>query len=112
MTSSYVSTFYKHQGPEKLPPPPVRRLRGYAFDPSLSLRLDTALVNHTIFDIDWEPLMPGPGASTSRSLTTILQAADGMSRSTSTQSRSSPKMGSLLPKARQNFINRWSMPWR
>ncbi len=42
-------------------PPPFRRLRGYAFDPSLSLRLDTALINETIFEVPWDPqLAPGP----------------------------------------------------
>jgi hypothetical protein len=36
-------------------------LRGYAFDPSLSLRLDTASINQTIFKVAWEhPLDPGP----------------------------------------------------
>lgn len=43
-----------------LPAPTVRRLRGYAFDPSLSLRRDTAQVNETIFRLPWEPLDPGP----------------------------------------------------
>ncbi|MFZ2163105.1 MAG: hypothetical protein WAW02_12880 [Sideroxyarcus sp.] len=43
------------------PPPPFRRLRGYAFDPSLSLRLDTASVNQTVFETPWEHnLQPGP----------------------------------------------------
>lgn len=42
-------------------PPPFRRLRGYAFDPSLSLRLDTASINQTIFETPWEnDLQPGP----------------------------------------------------
>jgi len=41
--------------------PAFRRLRGYAFDPSLSLQLDTALVNEAIFKICWEDnLKPGP----------------------------------------------------
>ena len=41
--------------------PPVRRLQGYAFDPSLSLRLETASINHTIFHLPWETaLSPGP----------------------------------------------------
>lgn len=41
--------------------PPFRRLRGYAFDPSLGLRLETAAINHAIFEIPWEPdLRPGP----------------------------------------------------
>ena len=41
--------------------PVFRRLRGYAFDPSLSLQLDTALVNEAVFKICWEKdLEPGP----------------------------------------------------
>jgi hypothetical protein len=41
--------------------PPFRRLRGYAFDPSLSLKLDTAAINHTVFEVPWEAgLAPGP----------------------------------------------------
>jgi hypothetical protein len=41
--------------------PPFRRLRGYAFDPSLSIRLDTAWVNEAVFKIRWEnDLQPGP----------------------------------------------------
>ncbi|WP_316415617.1 hypothetical protein [Mesoterricola silvestris] len=42
-------------------PPPFRRLRGYAFDPSLSLHLETASINHAVFEIPWEVgLEPGP----------------------------------------------------
>lgn len=41
--------------------PPFRRLRGYAFDPSMSLKLDTASINQRIFNIPWESeLQPGP----------------------------------------------------
>lgn len=41
--------------------PAVRRLRGYAFDPSLSLRMDTALMNEVVFRVPWEDgLKPGP----------------------------------------------------
>src|SRR5215216_8049825 len=37
------------------PPPPVyRRLRGYAFDPSLSVKLDTAVINATVYKVAWE----------------------------------------------------------
>lgn len=57
-----ASQFYREQETEEpTPPPPFRRLRGYAFDPSLSLRLDTAAINHKVFDVPWEPaLQPGP----------------------------------------------------
>src|SRR4051812_31316411 len=41
-------------------PPPVRRLRGFSFDPSLSSRLDTAVVNQRTYTVPWEPLRPGP----------------------------------------------------
>jgi hypothetical protein len=57
---SYVSNFYRIKTPNSIPPPPIRRLRGYAFDPGLSLRLDTALVNQTVFRVEWEQLRPGP----------------------------------------------------
>lgn len=41
--------------------PPFRRLRGYAFDPSLSLQLDTAAINHAVIEVPWESsLKPGP----------------------------------------------------
>lgn len=51
-----------------IPTPVFRRLRGYAFDPSLSVRLDTAVVNETVYKVPWEEkpqkaddgLMPGP----------------------------------------------------
>ena len=46
--------------PRAVPAPPFRRLRGYAFDPSLSLRLDTALINEVTFRVPWEDLAPGP----------------------------------------------------
>ncbi len=34
--------------------PPYRKLRGYAFDPSLSLKMDTSLINEIIYKIPWE----------------------------------------------------------
>lgn len=37
--------------------PTSRRLRGYAFDPSLSIQLDTALVNETVFKVHWEEIL-------------------------------------------------------
>src|ERR1700752_2463280 len=37
-----------------IPTPNVRRLRGYSFDPSLSVQLDTALVNEAVFKVRWE----------------------------------------------------------
>jgi hypothetical protein len=45
--------------------PPFRKLQGYAFDPSLSLKMDTALINEITYTVPWEDsidgkLMPGP----------------------------------------------------
>jgi len=36
------------------PKPPFRKLRGYAFDPSLSMRLDTAVINEITYKVIWE----------------------------------------------------------
>ena len=36
--------------------PPFRKLRGYAFDPSLSLKLDTAAINQVVYKVAWEEL--------------------------------------------------------
>ncbi len=40
--------------------PSFRKLRGYAFDPSLSLRMDTATINDLVYKIPWEDVMEGP----------------------------------------------------
>jgi len=43
------------------PPPVFRLLRAYAFDPELSLRLETADINEVVFEVPWEEdLQPGP----------------------------------------------------
>jgi len=51
--------FLQRQSPQGAPP--FRRLRGYAFDPSLSTRLETAVVNHVVFRVRWEPLAAAAG---------------------------------------------------
>ena len=40
--------------------PATRRLRAYAFDPSLGLQLRTAAINETVLEVPWENLAPGP----------------------------------------------------
>jgi hypothetical protein len=40
--------------PIRLTRPPFRRLRVYAFDPSLDTRLETAVINQTILKVPWE----------------------------------------------------------
>jgi hypothetical protein len=43
------------------PHPVYRLLRGYAFDPELSTRLETAHLNEAVFQVPWEAsLLPGP----------------------------------------------------
>ena len=42
------------------PTPQHRTLRGYAFDPGLSTRLETALVSEIIYRVPWEDLDSGP----------------------------------------------------
>lgn len=41
-------------------PPVFRRLRAYAFDPSLDMQLDTAVLNQATFKVPWERLERGP----------------------------------------------------
>lgn len=40
--------------------PTTRKLRGYSFDPSLSAKGDTALINERVYSLPWEELAPGP----------------------------------------------------
>lgn len=41
-----------------VPTPSVRKLRGYAIDPSLSTSLTTAHVNELVYEVKWEKLEP------------------------------------------------------
>ena len=41
-------------------PPPFRRLRAYAFDPSLSMQIDTAVLNRATLKVKWEETSEGP----------------------------------------------------
>jgi hypothetical protein len=40
--------------------PPVRRLRGFSFDPSLSAKIETAVINERVYSVPWEDLEKGP----------------------------------------------------
>lgn len=44
--------------------PPFRKLRGYAFDPSLSLQLATVDVNEIVYKVEWEDLENSPSGTT------------------------------------------------
>lgn len=47
--------------PAFVPPSPAfRRLRGYAFDPSLAIDLNTSSISEVTFHVPWEALKPGP----------------------------------------------------
>lgn len=41
-------------------PPPFRKLRVYAFDPSLNWQMDTAVINRMTLQVPWEELKAGP----------------------------------------------------
>jgi hypothetical protein len=43
-----------------VPPPPFRRLQGYAIDPGLATELETKPVSKITFPVPWEKLEPGP----------------------------------------------------
>lgn len=61
MLQSSSKDFFTATAQELANRPPFRRLRGYAFDPSLSLQLDTVSMNHAVFEVPWEStLQPGP----------------------------------------------------
>jgi hypothetical protein len=61
MLQSSSKDFFTATAQELANRPPFRRLRGYAFDPSLSLQLDTVSINHAVFEVPWEStLQPGP----------------------------------------------------
>lgn len=40
--------------------PAFRKLRAFTFDPSLSLKLDTSVINNIVYKVPWESLRPGP----------------------------------------------------
>ena len=44
----------------KIKKPAYRKLRAYAFDPSLSLKMDTVGINCLVYKTTWEALDPGP----------------------------------------------------
>jgi hypothetical protein len=50
----------KHATHPRIPDPPARRLRVYAFDPTLAARLETLSINEAVVEVPWEPLEPGP----------------------------------------------------
>jgi hypothetical protein len=46
--------------PPERRPPPFRKLRVYAFDPSLNWQIDTAVINQMTLQVPWEEVRPGP----------------------------------------------------
>ena len=92
--------------------PPFRRLRIYAFDPTMATSLDTAVLNDAVVKVRWEDLKPGPRGDylevvdvdpaseavlrAGRSRRPYLLAQDGLPR----------------PRATRSSISRWSTRWR
>ena len=57
--TSVPSATPSHVAP--LPQPAFRRLRGYAFDPSISIKLETMSINQIVYKVPWEDkLKKGP----------------------------------------------------
>ncbi len=54
--------------------PTSRRLRGYAFDPSLSIQLDTTLVNETVFSFTGRNAPPIYRGDSSRHIRASLKS--------------------------------------
>src|SRR5215510_9634159 len=52
--------------PSQPPVPTHRHLRGYAFDPSLATKLETALVSEITYTVPWERSSADPSASMSK----------------------------------------------
>lgn len=50
----------RHALPGEPTPPSFRRLRAFAFDPSLATRLDTDPIHQVTIPVMWEDLQPGP----------------------------------------------------
>src|SRR5262245_6596522 len=63
---------------EPVPRPATRRLRGYAFDPSLSTQMDTAVVNQIVFRVPWEENADALGESTRDATDEPHEADDGL----------------------------------
>jgi hypothetical protein len=61
------------------PAPVSRRLRGYAFDPSLSTRLETALINETVYHVRWEEPSKETAATVSADVQASVATPDGPS---------------------------------
>ncbi|MBR0680157.1 S8 family serine peptidase [Roseomonas eburnea] len=55
-----VETRLRHAMAPAVPTPATRRLRVYAFDPSIGARLETLDINEAAIEIPWEELAPGP----------------------------------------------------
>ncbi|KAB7728629.1 hypothetical protein F5984_17460 [Rudanella paleaurantiibacter] len=52
--------------PTTCPVPPYRKLRGYAFDPSLSLEIATATINEVVYKVRWEEEETDTGGTLSK----------------------------------------------
>jgi subtilisin family serine protease len=59
--ASAMDVFHlQHATAPQVHPPARRRLRVYAYDPSLEVQLETYAINQALVDVRWEKLEPGP----------------------------------------------------
>ncbi len=94
-------------------PPPFRKLRVYAFDPSLDWQIDTAVINQMTLQVPWEELRPGPvGEYLEVVDVDPAEPAAATRRSISTTASSSRRTASTRPRGTPSSTSRWSTPWR
>ncbi len=61
ISNAVLELHLKHATEPPIAPPARRRLRVYAYDPSLAARIETLGLNEAMLDVSWEPdLQPGP----------------------------------------------------
>ena len=92
--------------------PASRRLRVYAYDPSVGARLETVDINEAILNVHWEEVSSrARSGNTSRSSISIRRVS-AVTSSTSTIATSSRNRESRHPRRIRNSISRWSMRCR
>ncbi len=93
-------------------PPPFRKLRVYAFDPSLNWQIDTAVINQMTLQVPWEELRPGP-VGEYLEVVDVDPASDCCYAPVDLDDRFLlAATGSSRPRGTPSSTSRWSTPWR
>jgi hypothetical protein len=92
-------------------PPSKRRLRGYAFDPSLSVDPNTRGINHVTYAVRWEELRPGPVGEYLEVMDHDPLSGRFYEPVTWASPHCSPPMASRPRAPTRSSTNRWCMPW-